>query len=121
MMLPKMEGMKMSNEEKKISKALAKRRYAEVTDKKQKGLLLDEFCAAWGEGAQWTTQNDVGPHEANFLKLDCAKIKTVLGWRPKWNIKIAVAKTVDWIKAWRSAPSSVPVVMERQIGELFTW
>ena len=44
-----MEGMKMSNEEKKISKALAKRRYAEVTDKKQKGLLLDEFCAAWGE------------------------------------------------------------------------
>ena len=44
-----MEGMKMSNEEKKISKALAKRRYAEVTDKKQKGLILDEFCAAWGE------------------------------------------------------------------------
>ena len=31
MMLPKMEGMKMSNEEEKISKALAKRRYAEVT------------------------------------------------------------------------------------------
>ena len=44
-----MEGMKMSNEEKKISKELAKRRYAEVTDKKQKGLLLDEFCVAWGE------------------------------------------------------------------------
>ena len=49
MMLPKMEGMKMSNEEKRISKALAKCRYAEMTDKKQKGLLLDEFCAAWGE------------------------------------------------------------------------
>ena len=47
MMLPKMEGMKMSNEEK--SKALAKRCYAEVTGKKKKGLLLNEFCAAWGE------------------------------------------------------------------------
>lgn len=33
-----MEGMKMSNKEKKISKALAKRRYAEVTDKKPTGM-----------------------------------------------------------------------------------
>lgn len=26
------------------------------------------------------------PHEANFLKLDCSKIKATFGWRPRWHI-----------------------------------
>ncbi len=44
-----MEGMKMSKDGKKASKALTGRRYSEVTDKKRKGLFLDEHCAEWQE------------------------------------------------------------------------
>jgi CDP-glucose 4,6-dehydratase len=62
------------------------------------GKLTDLFCNAWGSNATWKTQGDGGPHEANFLKLDCSKAKEVLGWNPCWNIKTAVEKTVEFAK-----------------------
>ena len=62
------------------------------------GDLATLFCAAWGSGVVWRVQEDGGPHEANFLKLDCSKAKAVLGWRPCWNIKKAVEKTVEFAK-----------------------
>jgi len=62
------------------------------------GKLADIFCAVWGCGATWRVQGDGGPHEASFLKLDCSKSKAVLGWKPFWNIKTAVEKTVEFAK-----------------------
>lgn len=83
------------------------------------GELATLFCAAWGEGAGWFSQNDNGPHEANFLKLDCSRLKAALGWRPRWDARTAVEKTVEWTKAWLSDPNSVPACMERQIHDFF--
>jgi CDP-glucose 4,6-dehydratase len=62
------------------------------------GKLAELFCDAWGPGASWRVQEDGGPHEANFLKLDCSKAKTVLGWKPKWTIRTAVEKAVEFAK-----------------------
>jgi CDP-glucose 4,6-dehydratase len=62
------------------------------------GELAELFCLAWGKNALWKVQGDGGPHEANYLKLDCAKAKKVLGWKPCWNIKTAVNKTVEFAK-----------------------
>jgi CDP-glucose 4,6-dehydratase len=59
------------------------------------GTLVDLFCASW-KGSSWKVRGDNGPHEANFLKLDCSKSKNVLGWKPHWNIKTAVEKTVEF-------------------------
>ena len=81
------------------------------------GELVKLFCGAWGDGAAWSSLNDNGPHEANFLKLDCSKIKMLLGWKPVWNIKTAVERTVEWTKSWQNASAVVPAIMERQIGE----
>lgn len=36
------------------------------------------------------------PHEANFLKLDCSKIKSQLKWSPKFNLETALKFTADW-------------------------
>ena len=44
-------------------------------------------------------QNEDGPHEANFLKLDCSKAKSMLKWYPKLNVSDAVRLTVEWSKA----------------------
>jgi CDP-glucose 4,6-dehydratase len=60
------------------------------------GHLADLFCAVWGKGASWAAQNDGGPHEANFLKLDCSKAKAALGWKPVWDIKTAVDRVVEF-------------------------
>ncbi|WP_026652563.1 CDP-glucose 4,6-dehydratase [Butyrivibrio proteoclasticus] len=39
---------------------------------------------------------DGGPHEANFLKLDCSRIKSRIGWKPNWDIDMAIEKTALW-------------------------
>lgn len=78
--------------------------------------LVKSFCTAWGEGLKWEIQPDGGPHEANFLKLDCSKIKSILGWEPHWNIQKAVEKTAEWYQEYLCG-SDVSLCMERQIKE----
>ena len=82
------------------------------------GALADLFCRAWGDGARWQTHADGGPHEAHFLKLDCSKIKSALGWQPRWHIREAVEKTVEWAKAWE-AGADMRAVTEQQIDAFF--
>ena len=82
------------------------------------GALADLFCRAWGDGARWQTHADGGPHEAHFLRLDCAKIKSALDWRPRWHIAEAVEKTVEWAKAWE-AGADMRAVTEQQIDAFF--
>ena len=80
------------------------------------GELADLFCAAWGNGQTWKNVSTEGPHEAAFLKLDCSKLRTTFGWRPKWDIRQAVEKTVDWAKAYQ-AHGDIPACMDKQIRE----
>jgi CDP-glucose 4,6-dehydratase len=81
------------------------------------GDLASIFCKAWGDSASWHAQGDGGPHEANFLKLDCSKAKTVLGWHPRWNIQTAVEKTVEFAKA--QSDNERLSCIEKQINEYF--
>ena len=41
----------------------------------QTGALVDLFVSKWGDGMKWVNRYDGGRHEANFLKLDCSKLK----------------------------------------------
>lgn len=80
------------------------------------GQLAELFCRAWGDGMAWESRAESGaPHEAGCLRLDCAKLKSAFGWRPRWHIGQAVEKTVEWTKAWL-AGEDVPGVMDRQIA-----
>lgn len=78
------------------------------------GELADLFCKVWGNGAAWENRWASGPHEANFLKLDCSKIKKTLNWKPRWHIQEAIEKTVEWTKVY-FARGDVPAEMSRQI------
>ena len=82
----------------------------------QTGALVDLFVKHWGDGLKWINQHDGGPHEANFLKLDCSKLKTVFGWKPHWNLESAIEKVVEWSKAWVSG-EDIRAVMDNQIEE----
>ncbi|MGH1406889.1 MAG: CDP-glucose 4,6-dehydratase [Rhodomicrobiaceae bacterium] len=53
----------------------------------------------WGDGASWELDQKDHPHEANYLKLDCTKANSQLGWRPKWDLEFALTKIIDWHKA----------------------
>ena len=59
------------------------------------GRLVDLFCIKWGNNQGWINKSDGGPHEANFLKLDCSRIKRVFGWATRWSVEYAIEKTVE--------------------------
>lgn len=81
------------------------------------GELVDLFCSHWGDGASWKNVADKNaPHEANFLKLDCSRIKRVLGWSPRWHISDAIEKVTEWSKVYLSG-GDISAVMEKQINE----
>lgn len=80
------------------------------------GALVDLFLKYWKEGIKRIDQYDGGPHEANFLKLDCSKLKTQFGWHPCWNLETAMEKVVEWSKVW-IAGENVRPIMDRQIKE----
>lgn len=82
----------------------------------QTGALVDLFVKYWGEDAKWINRYDGGPHEANFLKLDCSKLKTTFGWKPHWNLEDAVRKVVEWNKCWINH-EDIRVCMDKQIEE----
>lgn len=82
--------------------------------------MVTEFCRQWNiitnGDLKWHQEGEMGPHEANFLKLDCAKIKKTLGWTPKWNAKEMLEKTIEWMFAYRHG-GDVIEVMRKQILE----
>lgn len=83
------------------------------------GQLVDLFCKYWGEGAAWENRAEAdAPHEANYLKLDCNKIKTVLGWHPRWKIEKCVDLTCRFSKIWL-AGENVAKEMDQEIEAYF--
>ena len=80
------------------------------------GDLMDRFCKSWGEGLSWYTKMVNGPHEANFLKLDCSKIKSVFDWRPRWHMSETISKICDWTKVYL-AKGDVRAEMDKEIEE----
>lgn len=45
----------------------------------------------WGDGTE-------GPHEAGWLALETAKARTSLSVRPRWNLHMAVVRTMNWYR-----------------------
>ncbi|MCM1321753.1 MAG: CDP-glucose 4,6-dehydratase [Bacteroides sp.] len=83
------------------------------------GELAALFCESWGNGTEWKDVSEAdAPHEANFLKLDCSKSKSVLGWYPKWNIRQTVEKIIEWEKAVQTGTAAAEIT-DMQIKEYF--
>jgi len=70
------------------------------SDAKSVEWIIKTICKMWGNGASFEIDTNPQPHEANYLKLDCSKVKNELGWFPKWDILTALKSIVDWNKAY---------------------
>lgn len=86
------------------------------------GELVTLFCTQWNEimkkNISWKNVSDDGPHEANFLKLDCSKLKRTFDWKPRWNVEMAMKKIVEWNQEYMSG-NNISECMNRQITEFF--
>ena len=80
------------------------------------GALVDLFVQKWGDEMKWINRYEGGFHEANFLKLDCSKLKNTFDWVPRWNLETAIIKVVEWSKCWING-EDVRICMDKQINE----
>ncbi|MDR2026241.1 MAG: CDP-glucose 4,6-dehydratase [Prevotellaceae bacterium] len=81
--------------------------------------IIDRICTLWGDNASYETDTNPQPHEATYLKLDCSKAKTRLGWYPKWNIDTAIKRIVEWTKACNQG-EDMRSFCKKQIREYFS-
>jgi CDP-glucose 4,6-dehydratase len=63
--------------------------------------LVKRLCSKWGGSASYIIEKGRHPHEAHYLKLDCSKAKSELGWRPRWNLEKAIDSIEEWTRVYR--------------------
>lgn len=84
------------------------------------GELVDLFCKYWGSNLEWVNESVVGgPHEADYLKLDCSLIKKQFNWKPQWGIEKAVEETAGWYKEYLHNNGAVLEYTNMQIEAYF--
>ena len=71
------------------------------SDAKSVGWIAKKMCEVRGDDASVVLDNNQHPHEATYLKLDCAKAASLLHWQPAWSVDIAIEKIVEWTKAYQ--------------------
>jgi len=70
---------------------------------------------AWWKNIDFEIIHDNNaPHEANILKLDCSKARSLLGWEPVWNSAAMLEKTAKW---YREFYESGRVISHEQLTE----
>lgn len=62
--------------------------------------IVQYMTEHWGSGLSWQVDDSNKPHESQYLKLDCSKAKTKLGWYPQWDLQEALNKTIEWYDAY---------------------
>jgi len=75
--------------------------------------VADRLAREWGEGAAWSVDNRVQPHEASYLHLDSAKAATLLHYRPRWRLEEALRQTVRWYRAYKAKEDMRAVTLEQ--------
>lgn len=85
-------------------------------DAKPVGWIVQKLCKEWGHAAGYNIDKGPHPHEANYLKLDCSKAKQLLGWYPRWSLDTALAKIIEWVRAYQKQEDLREVCL-RQISE----
>lgn len=75
--------------------------------------VLSKLCRHC-EALRWHVTALPQPREAKLLYLDSAKARSLLRWQPTWNIDTALAKTVEWYRAWLEGGA---IISRRQLAE----
>jgi CDP-glucose 4,6-dehydratase len=57
---------------------------------------------AWDQKATWQLADELGPHEAHFLKLDSSKARAKLGWSPRLPLPETLQSIIDWSRSYQT-------------------
>jgi CDP-glucose 4,6-dehydratase len=65
--------------------------------------IVDRLATMWGDNAKWEYDNANHPHEAQYLKLDCSKAKSRLGWQPLIDLPQTLELIVQWYREFQKS------------------
>jgi len=63
--------------------------------------IAEYLSKLWEGGGCWQPDSAWHPHEDTYLKLDCSKAKSMLGWSPRLRLSTALEWIVEWYQGWR--------------------
>jgi CDP-glucose 4,6-dehydratase len=66
------------------------------------GWIIERLYGLWGVGFEWERDQNPGPPESTFLKLDASKARAELMWRPKLDLNTTLAWIVDWTRRYQA-------------------
>ena len=75
--------------------------------------IVQRICKLWGDGASFRVDMGNHLHEATYLKLDCSKAKTLLGWQPCWNLTQTLDSIIAWTRAYKSGTDMHTICLEQ--------
>jgi CDP-glucose 4,6-dehydratase len=78
--------------------------------------LIEHARAAYGPGEVEYAESPQGPHEAGCLKLDIAKAEQTVGFKPKWELETAIARSIGWYREFAAGADAQKLCVE-QIAE----
>jgi CDP-glucose 4,6-dehydratase len=67
--------------------------------------LVARLSELWGTEIELHSPEGAQPHEAQTLRLDSAKARAALGWRPHWDLDRALTSIVDWYRTYAAGGS----------------
>jgi CDP-glucose 4,6-dehydratase len=72
----------------------------EKNDEKPVKWIIEKLTEQWKHDIRWKTGNEKNPHEEQFLRLDCSKARSRLGWKPKLHLEQGLLWTTSWYKQY---------------------
>ena len=61
--------------------------------------VLNMLRTTW-PNLQWCTPEETSPHETGHLHLESARARSLLKWKPVWDLKCALAATAAWYEGF---------------------
>lgn len=89
-------------------------------DAKPVSWMVETLIQLWGNHHPWEIDKVSHPHEARYLKLDCSKARSRLGWEPRLNLSTALGFVVEWYKAYLNS-ENIAKITQQQIESFSKW
>jgi CDP-glucose 4,6-dehydratase len=81
--------------------------------------VADMLVGLWGPPARWEAAASPAIPETTLLEIDSNKAVTCLGWKPKWPLKVALARTIAWYRGLCAGEDMLEMTA-RQIEEHYS-
>jgi CDP-glucose 4,6-dehydratase len=62
--------------------------------------IIEQLRQLWGSQHPALVEADLSKPEAQLLKLDSTKARTLLGWHPPWDLGTSLGKIIEWHQSY---------------------